>query len=318
MPASDQSIVIGVFDDPASANRSLIALQEAGFRKDQIRGTIDERHETGTRGAKGLSSGESATTRGNLVNDLVGMGVDPHDARIYQKEYEEGHPLVSVTGTGNMQKAINILHEQGARAPAELEQREAGGRASGRSAGVAGTTPGPGTAGTRRPATSRERGRNADASRTSTGPRAEEYAEASSPEAQKLRLHAERLKAYKQPEQIGEVDIHKEIVSEQQTLNVPVSHEEIVIERRSLAEDAAAAEGPIGEDETIRIPLQGERVNVTKETVPTEEVDISKSTVREDRQFSDTVRHEEAHLENKGDIPIINTEQDQPPSQPQV
>lgn len=314
MPASDQSIVIGVFDDPASANRSLIALQEAGFRKDQIRRTIDEKHETGTRGAKGLFSGENASTRGNLVNDLVGMGVDPRDARIYQKEYEEGHPLVSVTGTGNMQKAINILHEQGAHVPAELEQRETGGRASGRSAGVAGTTPG--TAGTKRPATSRERGIDADASRTGT--RADEYAEASSPEAQKLRLRAERLKAYKQPEQIGEVDIHKEIVSEQQTLNVPVSHEEVVIERRSLAEDAAAAEGPIGEDETIRIPLQGERVNVTKETVPTEEVDISKRTVRENRQFSDTVRHEEAHLENKGDVPIINTEQDQPPSQPQV
>jgi len=152
-----------------------------------------------------------------------------------------------------------------------------------------------------------------------SGSRAGETAPAETPESQKMRLRAERLKAYKQPEQVGEVDVHKEVVTEQQTLNVPVTREEVVVERRSLAEDASAAEGPIGEDETIRIPVREERVNVTKEAVATGEVEISKRQVKENRQFSDTVRREEARLENQGDVPIIDTESNQPPpSQPQI
>ena len=317
MATSGQYIVIGVFDDPASADRSVMALQQAGFSQDQIRHTTgEEAEQTPHKGIKALFSGEKTAPHKNVMDDLMNMGVDPQDARIYQREYEAGHPLVSVSGTGDMQKAINVLHEQGAHAPAELARRGSDYQTSSRT----GVQPGgPGVAGTGkvRDRTTGIRGSRAEGLRTDTS-REQAIGEPETSESQKIRLHAERLKAYKQPEQVGEVNIHKEIVTEQQTLNVPVTREEVVVERRSLAEDATAAGEPIGQEESIRIPIREERVNVTKEPVTTGEVEISKREVRENRQFSDTVRREEARLEKEGDVPIIDSERDQPPSQPQV
>jgi uncharacterized protein (TIGR02271 family) len=334
--SGQQHIVIGVFDDPASADRSLMALQEAGFSNEQIRHTTGEGAEQSShKGIKALFSGEKMAPHKDVTRDLVNMGVDPQDARIYQHEYEEGHPLVSVMGKGDMQKAITILQEQGAYAPEGVTTQKTNYQATGRAADVSGSRPAgevggagatraseraagmPGSraaeTGTTDEAAARERAAGMSGSRT------DEALSAETPESRKIRLRAERLKAYTQPEQVGEVDVHKEVVTEQQTLNVPVTREEVVVERRSLAEDASAAEGPIGEDETIRIPVREERVNVTKEAVATGEVEISKRQVKENRQFSDTVRREEARLENQGDVPIIDTESNQPPpSQPQI
>jgi len=324
MATSGQSIVIGVFDDIASADRSLTALQQAGFNNDQIRYTMGKGDERSSpKGIKALFTGEKTTPHKNVMDDLINMGVEPQDAHIYQEEYEAGHPLVSVTGRGNMQEAINVLHSQGAHAPAGLARSGANYQTTDRPTGETRSRP----AGETREARSRpadRTGSRVDETRTAGSRPAErgttrssEVSPTETTESQKMRLHAEQLKAHKQPEQIGEVDIHKEVVTEQQTINVPVTREEVVIERRSLAEDASAAERPIGEGEDIRIPIREEKVNISKEEVVTGEVEISKRRVQENRQFSDTVRHEEAHLENRGDVPIIDNERNQPPPSPQ-
>lgn len=342
MATSGQYIVIGVFDDPVSADRSLTALLQAGFSQDQLRHTTTEGSEhTSPKGIKALFSGEKAMPHKNVMDDLVNMGVEPNDARIYQKEYEAGHPLVSVTGKGNMQDAINIMLNQGAHAPEELAKRKADYQVSDRQTGVAGTRASEsrstgnrpvGTPGTRagEVRTTGNRPTEMTSSRAgevrATGNRAADMAasrtdEESSvevTESQKMRLHAERLRAYKEPDQVSEVSVHKEVITEQQTLNVPVTREEVVIKRRSLAEDASEAETPIGEGEDIRIPVREEKVNVSKEEIVTGEVEISKRKIKENRQFSDMVRHEEAYLENKDNIPIIDSERNQPPPQPQV
>jgi len=53
------------------------------------------------------------------------------------------------------------------------------------------------------------------------------------------------------------------------------------------------AGGTIGQNEEIRIPLSEERVNVSKSTVVTEEVEVGKRQVAGVERVSDTVRHEE-------------------------
>lgn len=284
MTTSEQYTVIGAFDNPSNADQAVKALQQAGFSDEQIRHTSEEGR---PRGIKALFSGEKTLSRKNLTNDLINMGVEPDDARIFQQEYEEGHPLVSVEGRGDMQRAIGIMVDKGAHGPRRRrENYEETGRGVGR----------------------------ADAP-ISQGPSAE------STEPQKMRLHAEHLKAYKQPAQVGEVSVRKEVVTEQQTINVPVTREEVVVERRSLGEDAAAAEArePIAEGEELRIPVREEQVSVNKEAVATGEVEISKRKVTENRQFSDTVRHEEPHIEKQGDAPILDTGANQPPpDQPQI
>jgi uncharacterized protein (TIGR02271 family) len=291
MTTGRESIVIGIFNDYASADRAMAALRQAGISNEQIRHTPPEGSEReSNKGIKGLfTGGKTGAHKDDAMRDLIDMGVNPEEARIYQREYEAGHPLVSVEGRGDMQDVVELLASQGAHGPGE----RAGQSAYYAPSDVSST--------------------GAAASRVTGGPSKEQE------ESQKIRLHAERLRASKQPETTGEVNVRKEVVTEQQTLEVPVTREEVVVERRSLAEDAAEAEAtPIGEGETLRIPVREERVNVTKEPVTTGEVEISKREYQEKRQFSDTVRHEEARIEKEGDIPIVDRNMEQPPDQPQI
>jgi uncharacterized protein (TIGR02271 family) len=99
-----------------------------------------------------------------------------------------------------------------------------------------------------------------------------------------LRVHKERINR-------GEVRIRKEVVTENQTVQVPVTREELVIERRPV-NDTASADGSIGESE-IRVPLSEERPSIDKSTVVREEVSVSKRPVEEVRDVTGEVRREE-------------------------
>jgi len=125
---------------------------------------------------------------------------------------------------------------------------------------------------------------------------------------QKFRLHEEQLSATTQQVQAGEVDIHKEVVSEQKTLSVPVNREEVYIERHAVpGAVASASDAPFDfskPEEDIRIPVSKEQVSVGKQTVEREELEVGKRVVQENRQVTDTVRHEEARIEREGNVPL--------------
>lgn len=127
-------------------------------------------------------------------------------------------------------------------------------------------------------------------------------------EARRLKLRAEQLRVYKQPVQTGEVGLRKEVVSEQQNITVPVSHEEVYIERRPGS--GQASDTPVGEGETFRVPVSAEQVQTSKQTVETGEVAIGKRTVQETQQVSDTVRREEARVERQGDVNVTGDNTD--------
>lgn len=118
-----------------------------------------------------------------------------------------------------------------------------------------------------------------------------------------MELRQEELDVHKDRVKTGEVQLHKDIIAEEKTVHVPVSHEEVVIERRSF--DAEAADEPIGREETIRIPVSEDRVHVDKHTVVTGEVSMHKREVQETHEVKDTVRREEAHVEVEGDPAIV-------------
>lgn len=109
---------------------------------------------------------------------------------------------------------------------------------------------------------------------------------------QEIELRSERLVVNKQRRQTGEARVRKQVVSEVKSIDVPVSHEELVIERYAATHDFDVDGEPIAE-ETIRIPLTEERVNVSKETVVREEVEIGTQRVDDVEHINDTVRHEE-------------------------
>ena len=118
----------------------------------------------------------------------------------------------------------------------------------------------------------------------------------------RVQLREEELRAHKETVQAGEVGIRKEVVAEQQTLDVPVTREEAVIERHPV--ERRPAHGDIGDSEEIRVPLREEQVQVEKQTVVSEELSVGKRPVQETEQVSGTIRREEARVETEGDVDI--------------
>jgi uncharacterized protein (TIGR02271 family) len=110
-------------------------------------------------------------------------------------------------------------------------------------------------------------------------------------------LHGEQLQVSKQAVQAGEVDVQKVVVSEPQTVNVPVTHEEVIIEQHAVQPTVTGTPISEGEDETIRVPVNKDQVNVSKQTVDSGEVAIGKRQVQQTEQVSDTVQREEARIE---------------------
>ncbi|HEY0828081.1 MAG TPA: YsnF/AvaK domain-containing protein [Bacilli bacterium] len=120
----------------------------------------------------------------------------------------------------------------------------------------------------------------------------------------KLRLREEQLDVSKRTVQTGEVKLRKDIIEEQQTVNVPVSHDEVVIERRTFTGEPT--DEAVGGEETIRIPVSEERVNVDKHTVVTGEVSAKKRVIEETEQVKDTLKREKASVELKGDTRVVD------------
>lgn len=120
---------------------------------------------------------------------------------------------------------------------------------------------------------------------------------AAAPPQHQEQLVGEELRVEKTRAPAGEVKIHKEVVSEPHSVQVPLQKEELVIERH-LGGDQPAAR-PVGSSpETTRIPLSEEKARVVKEPVVQQEIDISKRTTTETQTITEPVRREEAHIEH--------------------
>jgi len=111
-----------------------------------------------------------------------------------------------------------------------------------------------------------------------------------------IQLQEERLNARKQSVNAGEVKVRKEVHTDHKQFTVPVEREEVVIERRPAS---GHARGNMKAEE-IRIPVKEEKVNVSKETVVKEEVNVGKRKVRENKTVSGDVKREELVVESDG------------------
>jgi len=117
-----------------------------------------------------------------------------------------------------------------------------------------------------------------------------------------LRLHEEQLDIVKKWVKTGDVDIHKEVLTEEKTLTVPVTREELVVEKKFLDKTSD------GNVEVIRIPIREEQIEVTKHWVVLEDVQIYKNQFQENKSIEETLKREELHLETTGNPKITNIE----------
>lgn len=210
----------------------------------------------------------TSTEMTNIHDRLTALGLDADDAREFQGRIDEGGTLVMLHAGKRGVDAIEILKRNGA-TPAQIEAQSA-----------------PSVKAPNAPATTMPIPDSTPKPVNEQG-------------TQRLQLLKEVLRVNKERVQYSEVQLHKEVVSEQQTLEVPVTREEIVIERHPIAEDKTAS-GTIGEGETIRIPLNEERVSVEKRNVVSEEVTIGTREVQENRKIDETVRREELRTDKQG------------------
>jgi uncharacterized protein (TIGR02271 family) len=219
--------------------------------------------------AGALTGGVTGAVVGGITAGLVHGGVPEDEARYYDERFQQGGYLVTVrTDDGRYDDARRILEASGA----DMHGRPT-------AAGTAPTTARAATTGTT-PA----------AARTRTG-------------EESVELREERLRAEKETVQAGEVAVRKDVVAEQKTVDVPVTHEEVVIERHPVP-GGRPASGEIREGETIRVPVREEQVHPEKQAVVTEEVSVGKRPVTETERVTGTVRREEARVETTGDVDV--------------
>jgi len=327
-----RSTVVGVFTDRVHADQAVSELRKAGFREDQIGVamrhtdagtdvvTDDEGSHAGSGAVTGVLTGLglgalaglgvlsgvipvigpaiAAGTLGvilsnaaagagiaGLVGALVGAGIPEHEANYYQGEFESGRTIVTVNADGRADEVTAILRRNGA-----YDMNTRGNVATGTAATTTGRTAAAATA------TSHV---------ASTPTHTHTAGAASARQGDTIQVKEEVLHAEKHPVETGEVRVRKEVHTENKSIEVPVRHEEVVIERTPV-HGRAATEGTIREGEEIRIPVSEEQVDVTKRAVVTEEVKVGKRVVQDTERVSGQVRKEEVHVEQSGDVDIKN------------
>ncbi|KSU84505.1 conserved domain-containing protein [Fictibacillus enclensis] len=119
-------------------------------------------------------------------------------------------------------------------------------------------------------------------------------------EERRMKLREEQLEIDKRREQTGEVNVNKNVIEEHQSVDVPVEHEEVYVERRPVNDTDRTDAGPIGDNEEIRVPLTEERLEVNKKPVVSEEIVVGKKKVTENQRVDETTRREEADIDRDG------------------
>ena len=113
--------------------------------------------------------------------------------------------------------------------------------------------------------------------------------------------HEERLNVGTQEREAGHARLRKYVVTDHETVDVPVEREEVTVERTPINDTNARVDnGTIGEEE-VDVTLREERPVVQKEAVAVEEVGLNKQTVQETQRVEADVRKEQVDVETDVD-----------------
>ncbi|HKG30631.1 MAG TPA: YsnF/AvaK domain-containing protein [Nitrososphaeraceae archaeon] len=104
----------------------------------------------------------------------------------------------------------------------------------------------------------------------------------------------EDLEVSKRESTRGEARITKEPITETKEVEVPVTHEEAVIERRPASGNTVASSETRTE---VDVPLKSEEVEVTKQPYVKEEVSVKKKPVTETQKVREEVTSEQVNVE---------------------
>lgn len=321
MAIRNHSTVVGVFNDRQQAQRAVNELRRLGFSEEQIgvahrdstegtavagrAGDADDETYASEGAAAGLATGAgvgalwglgilagvlpaigpaiaggtlaailssaaAGAAAAGLGGALVGLGLSKEEADYYNTEFEAGRTVVTVSAAGRVEEAESVLQQFGSY---DVSQR-------GQSTGS---------------------GLDASDLSTTTAGQSMGASSACSTGEQRITAFEEKLSVEKRPVETGSVDVRKEIHTEHKTIEVPITREEVVIERRPASGEGT---GSMGGHQEIHIPIREEQVHVEKQMVAKEDVVIGKRTVRDTKRVDETLRKEEIKIESDPNVRV--------------
>jgi uncharacterized protein (TIGR02271 family) len=139
-----------------------------------------------------------------------------------------------------------------------------------------------------------------------------EQEEASKLNETRIPVVEERLEINK-VQSIVDLTVTKESVTEITTVDVPITYEEITIQRRRPVNEATAGEqkgeGPVRSNTEIKIPLMKEEIEISKQPYVKEEVVIRKKPVIETRTVTEEVKSEKVKV-RRGTEEVVHKEEE--------
>lgn len=118
-------------------------------------------------------------------------------------------------------------------------------------------------------------------------------------ETRRIVRSEEELDIGKRRVQAGEVSVRKQVETERVRQDVPVTREEVEVERRPISADTSrSGEATITDDE-IRVPVMEEEVVVEKRVVPKEEIVIRKHAETDTQEVEADVRRERVDVDDQ-------------------
>ncbi len=121
--------------------------------------------------------------------------------------------------------------------------------------------------------------------------------EATAEDEIRIPVMEEELSATVREQEAGAVRVEKDVVTEERTLEVPVTEERVRVERRIVDRPVAAGDATAFDEMVIDVPLTTETVEVQKQARVAEEVVLSKEAVQHTERVTDTVRREEVFVD---------------------
>lgn len=213
------------------------------------------------------------------IKDAPDVGTDEHLTREDQQRVWDHYQLSDTEDTERYRA------EERATRDVDHRREAAAGAGAGAGAGVAGNRPGH-IADDRERVSDRDRADIADRTRT---------------EGDSMVRSEERLNVDKENVETGQVRLRKHVVKDTETVEVPVTREEVRVEREPISrEEAANVDSKLGDDEAS-VTLHEERVNVSKESVPVEKVNLGKETVRDTETHTEELRKEQIEADGLRD-----------------
>ncbi len=112
----------------------------------------------------------------------------------------------------------------------------------------------------------------------------------------RIPVFEEELTATVRPVDVGAVRIRKRIVSEDRVVEVPVTEDEIRVERRIVDRPIGGGATEAVEQIIIEVPLRKEILDVENRAQAMEEIVVTKDIIQRTERVTDTVRREEVRI----------------------